>query len=276
MRESCYYERVMKMDFYLKVAVDAARHAGQMLKKNLAASREIVYKGKVDLVTNFDNQSQEMIYDRLSQHFPDHDFVAEEGLNKDKGNDYRWIFDPLDGTTNFAHRFPIFSVSIALEIDGQIVCGVVYDPMREETFTGTKDGGAFCNGGQIKVSSIDELDKSLLATGFPYDLRESEKNNIDHFNHFVTRAQAIRRCGSAALDLCYVACGRFDGFWELKLKPWDVAAASLIAMEAGGHLSDFENKEFSIYSQETLGTNGLIHRQMLEVLKLADKREAKE
>jgi myo-inositol-1(or 4)-monophosphatase len=263
----------METDFFLRAAVEAAKEAGRMLRENLGASREITYKGELDLVTNFDNLSQQMIYDRLVRDFPDHDFVAEEGLDQERGSSFRWIFDPLDGTTNYAHRFPIFSVSIALERNEKVVCGVVYDPMREETFTGIKDKGAFLNGKKIEVSTTAELDKSLLATGFPYDLRVSEVNNISHFNHFVTRAQAIRRCGSAALDLCYVACGRFDGFWELKLKPWDVAAASLIVLEAGGHLSDFANGKFSIYSQETLGTNGLIHRQMLDVLRLGETRE---
>lgn len=263
----------METDIYLRVAVKAAQEAGQMLRDNLNASREIIYKGEVDLVTNFDNQSQHMIFDLLENNFPDHDFIAEEGLDQVKGGDYRWIFDPLDGTTNYAHGFPIFSVSIALEFKGKIVCGVVYDPMRDETFSGIKSDGAFLNGERIRVSNINDLDKSLLATGFPYDLRESDENNIVHFNNFVTRAQAIRRCGSAALDLCYVACGRFDGFWEIKLKPWDVAAASLIVQEAGGHLSDFENQEFGIQSHETLGTNGLIHQQMLDVLCMEAKSE---
>jgi len=258
----------METKIYLEAAVDAAREAGQMLKENLNVSREISFKGDVDLVTNFDNQSQKMIFDRLSTKFADHDFIAEEGLEQEKGGDFRWIFDPLDGTTNYAHRFPIFTVSIALEWKGQVICGVVYDPMRDEMFTGIKGEGAFLNRRHIKVSSIDELDKSLVATGFPYDLRESNDNNIAHFNNFLTRVQAIRRCGSAAMDLCYVACGRFDGFWELKLKPWDVAAAALIVEEAGGHRSDFGDGEFSIYSQETLGTNGLIHQQMVDVLKL--------
>ena len=263
----------MELEFHIKAAVKAAHEAGRMLRENLDTSREIVYKGEVDLVTNFDNLSQQMIYDRLVKDFPDHDFVTEEGLDRNKGNAYRRIIDPLDGTTNYAHRFPFFSVSIALEFDGRIICGVVYDPVRDETFSGTKGDGAFLNGDRINVSALDDLDKSLLATGFPYDLRESEENNIAHFNHFLTRAQAIRRCGSAALDLCYVDCGRFDGFWELKLKPWDVAAASLIVQEAGGLLTDFNNKEFSIYSHETLGTNGLIHQQMLDVLRMADRAE---
>lgn len=258
----------MEKKIYLDAAVDAAREAGQMLKENLDVSREISFKGEVDLVTNFDNKSQKMIFDRLSANFTDHDFIAEEGLEQEKGGDFRWIIDPLDGTTNYAHRFPIFTVSIALEWKGQVICGVVYDPMRDEMFTGIKGEGSFLNGRQIKVSSVIELDKSLVATGFPYDLRESSDNNIAHFNNFLTRVQAVRRCGSAAMDLCHVACGRFDGFWELKLKPWDVAAASLIVEEAGGHLSDFQDGEFSIYSPETLGTNGLIHQQMVDVLKL--------
>lgn len=266
----------METGLYLEVAAKAAREAGHMLKENLYASREIVYKGEVDLVTNFDNMSQQMIYECLVENFPDHDFVAEEGLDLDKGSAFRWIFDPLDGTTNYAHRFPFFSVSIALEYHGQIICGVVYDPLRDETFSGIKGEGAFLNGRAIRVSKVDDLDKSLLATGFPYDLRESEENNIAHFNHFVTRAQAIRRCGSAALDLCYVACGRFDGFWELKLKPWDVAAAALVVLEAGGHLSDFKDRPFSIYSRETLGTNGLIHQQMLDILRMTDGLEHRE
>ncbi len=261
------------MEGYLEAALAAAWEAGQMLSENFCVSREIRYKGDVDLVTNFDKRSQQMIFERLSTDFPGHDFLAEEGLDQEKGGDFRWIFDPLDGTTNYAHRFPVFSVSIALEWRGQIVCGVVYDPMREETFSGIKSKGASLNGKKIKVSDIADLNRSLLATGFPYDLRESKENNIAYFNSFLTRAQAIRRCGSAALDLCYVACGRFDGFWELKLKPWDVAAAALIVQEAGGQLSDFQNREFSIYSHETLGTNSLIHEQMLEILRLGKKGE---
>jgi myo-inositol-1(or 4)-monophosphatase len=263
----------METEDYLNAALAAAWEAGKMLRENLYVSREISYKGEVDLVTNFDKRSQQMIFERLSKNFPDHDFIAEEGLDQEKGGDFRWVFDPLDGTTNYAHRFPVFSVSIALQWQGQLLCGVVYDPMREEIFTGVKDNGAYLNGKKIKVSDVDDLNKSLLATGFPYDLRESEENNIAHFNNFLTRAQAIRRCGSAAIDLCYVACGRFDGFWELKLKPWDVAAAALIVQEAGGQLSDFQDEEFSIYSHETLGSNSLIHRQMLDVLRLGKKGE---
>jgi myo-inositol-1(or 4)-monophosphatase len=256
---------------FLRAAVKAAREAGRMLKENLHVSREICYKGEVDLVTNFDNRSQKMIFQSISKVFPDHDFIAEEGLEKEKGSDFRWIFDPLDGTTNYAHSFPVFAISIALEWKKSVVLGVVYDPMREEMFTSIRGEGAFLNRESVNVSATDDLNRSLVATGFPYDLRESKTNNIAHFNNFLTRVQAIRRCGSAAMDLCYVACGRFDGFWELKLKPWDVAAGALMVTEAGGCVTDFKNQDFNIHSQETLVSNGLIHQQMLTVLRLEEK-----
>lgn len=258
----------MDIEKYLKEAQSIAQKAGEMLKKNIDASPKVAFKGAVDLVTDYDNRAQRMIFDHLSSRFPDHDFLAEEGLSRDKGGDFRWIIDPLDGTTNYAHAFPIFCVSIALEWKKEIVLGVIYDPMREELFSAVKGEGALLGGKTIRVSSVDDLDRSLVATGFPYDLRESEVNNIDHFNNFLLRVQAIRRCGSAALDLCYVACGRFDGFWELKLHPWDVAAGALIVQEAGGRISDFRNQEISIFGSEILATNGLIHEQMVGVLRL--------
>jgi myo-inositol-1(or 4)-monophosphatase len=257
-----------KWDKFLEEARRAALLAGRMLRSGLDEGREVSYKGVVDLVTNFDHQAQELIYGRLAAAFPDHGFLAEEGLSSEEQGEFRWIFDPLDGTTNFAHRFPVFTVSIALEYRGRIILGVVNDPMRDEMFQAVEGEGAFLNGRRIKVSAVDDLDKSLLATGFPYDLRESPVNNIVHFNNFLTRSQAIRRCGSAALDLCYVACGRFDGFWELKLKPWDHAAGALIVREAGGRVTDFGGKEFKIFSQESLASNGLIHEAMIGVLGL--------
>jgi myo-inositol-1(or 4)-monophosphatase len=256
----------MDRDRYLKEAKEVALKAGQMLKENINTSAEIFFKGAVNLVTDLDNRSQRMIFDHLSSRFPDHDFMGEEGLRKDRGAELRWIIDPLDGTTNYAHGFPIYTISIAFEAKGEVVLGLVYDPMREEMFSALKCQGAFLNGKSIHVSSVQDLDKSLVATGFPYDLRESEVNNIDHFNNFLLCVQAIRRCGSAAMDLCYVACGRFDGFWELKLSPWDMAAGALIVQEAGGRISDFNNRPFSLFGSELLATNGLIHDQMLEVL----------
>jgi len=256
----------MKTNTYFRVSREAALKAGQMLRDNIGQSSEISYKGTVDLVTNFDTQAQRMIIDHISSRFPDHDYLAEEGLSQKKGAEFRWVIDPLDGTTNYAHSFPVFTVSIALEKKGEVILGLVYDPMREEMFSAVKGEGAFLDRKEIKVSTVDDLDKSLLATGFPYDIRTSEVNNIAHFNNFLTRAQGIRRCGSAAMDLCYVACGRFDGFWELKLSPWDVAAGTLIVQEAGGRISDFRNEEFTIFGSEVLASNGLIHQKMVDVL----------
>ena len=262
----------MRPGEYLKVSEEAARKAGRLLKENINKSNEIYYKGAVDLVTPFDTKAQRTIFDYLSSFFPDHDYLAEEGLSQNKGAEMRWIIDPLDGTTNYAHHYPVFTISIALERKSEIVLGLVYDPMREEMFSALKGKGAFLNGKKISVSDIDELDKSLLATGFPYDVRISHKNNILHFNNFIIRAQGIRRCGSAAMDLCYVACGRYDGFWELKLKPWDTAAGVLIVREAGGQVSDFRGGEFSISGSEILATNGSIHQQMADILELKEFR----
>ncbi|NIM91027.1 MAG: inositol monophosphatase [Candidatus Aminicenantes bacterium] len=253
---------------FLKVAKEAALKAGKMLRENFDEAREVSFKGKIDLVTHFDSLSQSLIHKHISSRFPEHDFLAEEGLRREKGAEYRWLIDPLDGTTNFAHKFPVFCISIALERNGETDLGVVYDPLRKEMFWAEVGQEAFLNDKKITVSSVNDLDKSLVATGFPYDIRESEVNNIDHFNNFAIRVQAIRRCGSAAMDLCYVACGRFDGFWELKLNPWDVAAGVLIVKEAGGRISDFQDKEYSIYGSETLATNGLIHQQMVGILQL--------
>jgi len=253
---------------FLKVAKDAALKAGKMLRENFDEAREVSFKGEINLVTHFDSLSQNLIHKHISSRFPEHDFLAEEGLSREKGAEYHWLIDPLDGTTNFAHKFPVFCISIGLERNGEINLGVVYDPLRNEMFWAESGQGSFLNGKKIRVSSVDDLDKSLIATGFPYDIRESEVNNIDHFNNFAIRVQAIRRCGSAAMDLCYVACGRFDGFWELKLNPWDVAAGGLIVKEAGGRISDFQDEEYSIYGSETLATNVLIHQQMVDILQL--------
>ncbi len=262
-------EALMDTKIYFRASREAALKAGRMLKDSIGQSSEIFYKGTVDLVTNFDTRAQKMIFDHLSSRFPDHDYLAEEGLSQKKGAEFRWIIDPLDGTTNYAHSFPVFTVSIALERNGEVILGLVYDPMREEMFSAVKGEGAFLNKKGIKVSAVDDLNKSLLATGFPYDIRTSEVNNIAHFNNFLTRAQGIRRCGSAAMDLCYVACGRFDGFWELKLSPWDMAAGALIVQEAGGRISDFRNEEFTIFGSEILASNGLIHQKIVKVLGVA-------
>jgi myo-inositol-1(or 4)-monophosphatase len=265
----------MDVGTFLVSAKEAALQAGALLKENSSKTPEIRFKGAVDLVTDIDSRAQELIIERLGERFPGHDFLAEEDQNREGDSEYLWIIDPLDGTTNFAHNYPVFCVSIALIREGQVLLGVVFDPMRDELFTAVKGEGATANGRTIGVSCVRELDKSLLATGFPYDLRESRVNNISHFVNFVTRVQGIRRGGSAALDLCYVACGRFDGFWELKLQPWDVAAGGLVVLEAGGRVSDFCGGPFRLSGKETLATNGLIHQQMIDVLQKKIERNGK-
>jgi len=261
------------MNDYLTVACEAARSAGKLLKENIHGTREIAYKGDINLVTEMDMRSERTIVGILRSAFPDHGIVAEEETKIRNASGFTWIIDPLDGTTNYAHGYPCFSVSIALEQGESIIAGVVYDPMREELFSAEKGKGAFLNGKPIRVSASDTLIKSLLATGFPYDRKVSEKNNLNYFHDLLMASQEVRRDGSAALDLCSVAAGRFDGFWELKLKPWDVAAGSLIVREAGGMVSDFSGTHFSVDDDEILASNGKIHQQMLDVLQQATRRE---
>lgn len=259
---------------FAKVGEAAVREAGRYLKENLGrAAGQTSYKGAVDLVTPFDLGAQDILVGRLSAAFPAHGFLAEEGIERSGASDCRWVIDPLDGTTNFAHAFPVFCVSAGLECGGRLVLGFVYDPVREELFSALAGGGAFLNGAPIRVSGVDRLDRALLATGFPYDVRQSPVNNLDHWSRFIVRAQAIRRCGSAALDLSYVACGRFDGFWELKLKPWDVAAGGLIVAEAGGRVTDFADRSFKLGVPAIAATNGLIHGELLEVLNISAPKE---
>ena len=249
------------------VAIEAAKEAGEILKENLGKSIEIGFKGEINLVTDIDRNSEKTIVQIIRNTYPNHQILTEEGEGQKGTSSHKWIIDPLDGTTNYAHGYPCFCVSIAFEKNRDILFGVIYDPVLDELFTAEKGKGACLNGRKICVSSTDKLIHSMLATGFPYDLRESQNNNLIHFNNFIMSAQAIRRAGSAALDLCYVAMGRFDGFWELKLSPWDVAAGSLIVREAGGIVSDFKGGTFDIYSKEILASNGRIHYEMIQVLK---------
>lgn len=265
-------ESPKELKTFLQIAIQAALEAGDYLCRRLNRVSRIDYKGVVNLVTEADRHSQKIILAHLRRAFPDHGFLAEEDENQFTGkSDYRWLIDPLDGTTNFAHGLPIFCISLALERQGDVLLGVVYDPIRKELFRAIKGQGAWLNNHRIQVSRTRSLNQSLLATGFPYDLRESQENNLVHFENFLFRAQAIRRCGAAALDLAYVACGRFDGFWELKLKPWDIAAGSLLVSEAGGRVSDFQGKKLNLASGEIVATNGLIHDSMIQVLALGSK-----
>ena len=252
---------------FKKTAIAAAQKTGLLLKKNIDKAHHIEFKGVIDIVTEMDKKAENLIIKIIKDAFPEHGILTEESSEQKTDSEYRWIIDPLDGTTNYSHGFPVFCVSIALEKRGEVILGVVYNPMLNELFTAEKGKGAYLNNKNIKVSNISDLSQSLLATGFPYDVRTSKQNNIVNFANFAVRVQAIRRAGSAALDMCYVACGRFDGFWELKLKPWDTAAAMLIIREAGGAVTDFSGKPFSMYSGETMASNGLIHDKMTRVLK---------
>lgn len=250
----------------MEFAVQVAREAGSILRQHLGRVSDIAHKSsQLDLVTEVDVLSEQHIKERIAAHYPRHDILAEESGYQKAESEYRWLVDPLDGTTNYAHGYPFFAVCLAVEHEGEIILGVVYDPIREELFAAEKDGGATLNGRPIRVSRVSRLVDSLLVTGFPYNVR-SDPRSIEYFFRFMNRAQAIRRDGSAALDMCYVACGRFDGFWEMGLNPWDMAAGQLIIEEAGGRVTKFDGRRFNVYEPEVLASNGLIHEEMSAVL----------
>ena len=258
---------------FLDTAVKATRAGGRVLLRFFTKDFHVDYKGEINLVTEADHEAEAVIIRTIQRAFPDHSFLAEESGEQPAQHSskaqYKWIIDPLDGTTNFAHAFPVFCVSVALEVRGEVIVGVVYDPVRRELFTAEKGCGANLNGVPMKVSQTKKIGQALLVTGFAYNIRKALKNNLDHFTSFSLRAQGVRRMGSAALDLCYVACGRFDGFWEMKLSPWDTAAGFLIAAEAGATVTDFSNQLFHVDFKEIVASNGRIHREMLEVLALS-------
>lgn len=260
-----------KDDRFLRLAIAAAREAGRIQIVHYSRSHSIEYKGAIDPVTEVDKLCEKAILRMISDAFPDHDVLTEESQFITKGSPWKWIIDPIDGTTNYIHQYPCFCASIGLEVEGAVEMGVVYNPLLDELFHAEKGAGAFLNGNRIAVSSKDQLDGSFLCTGFPYDVRERSDFYLKYFGAFITRSFALRRPGSAVLDLCYVAAGRFDGFWEMKLHPWDSAAASLMVTEAGGRVTDFRGNPCSIYSDEILASNGLIHDQMLQVMHEVDK-----
>ncbi len=242
---------------------EIAREAGALLMEYFRQRVQIEYKGDVDLVTVADRKSEALILERIRARWPSHDVLAEEGGRVDHGSDYRWYVDPLDGTTNFAHGFPVFCVSLALEHKGQRVAGVLYDPTRDELFAAERGGGAYLNQQRIHVSTTANLAECLVATGFPSHKRHKNPN-IFFYHQITLRTHGVRRAGSAALDLACVACGRFDGFWEFNLNPWDTAAGVLIVEEAGGRVTNLRGGPFQIDSRETLASNGLVHAAMLE------------
>jgi myo-inositol-1(or 4)-monophosphatase len=256
----------------LNFAIQTARDAGRVLAERFGRNLRISNKGELDLVTESDLASERLIIDRIKTHYPRHTILAEEsGINPPAAegaqSDWRWIIDPLDGTTNYAHGYPCFCVSMGLERNGTLELGVIYDPLRDEVFAAERGQGAALNGKSIHVSPTPTLASALLCTGFPYDVRERSQF-ARHFANFIMNAQGVRRDGAAALDLAYVAAGRFDGFWEEGLKPWDVAAGKLLIEEAGGRVSDYHNGPLDIFTPPILATNGLIHEQMMRVLAL--------
>ena len=253
----------------LNFAIDVAREAGGVLMQRLGVAK-VTNKGDIDLVTEADLASESLIIERIRSYYPQHGILAEESgeavLSGAKRSDWKWIIDPLDGTTNYAHSYPCFAVSIALERAGVLEVGVVYDPVRDEMFAAERGNGTTLNGRQTRVSDVDELRNAMLCTGFPYNVRERPDFTRD-FANFTMAAQAVRRDGSAALDLAYVACGRFDGFWEDGLSPWDIAAGKILIEEARGKVSNFDDEPLNIYTKKVVATNGLVHGAVLRVLR---------
>lgn len=254
------------MHTFLPVAEDAARAAGRLQMRHLGSISSYTCKGVRDLVTEVDRESEQLIVNKLRQACPDCAILAEESGELVADSHLRWIIDPLDGTTNFAHGYPWFAVSIALEIAGEIILAAVYHPAMDALFTAELGGGAWLNGGRITVSQRHPLASCLLATGFPYDRTAHNENNFKHFMDFQLKARAVRRAGAAALDLAYVAAGSLDGYWECKLKPWDVAAGKLLVTEAGGIISNHAGDPHQLSDHRILASNGLIHGEMLQVL----------
>lgn len=255
------------MKSFLEVAKEAALASGQIQMENLLKEKQIQFKGEIDLVTQVDKMCEKEIIAILQGAFPSHDILAEEGGGERHNSDYRWVIDPIDGTTNYAHSYPLFATSIALEHKGEIVLGVVYEPNLKELFIAEKGSGAFCNERKIQVSKTSNLRHAMLSTGFAYNILETGENNLEQFGKFLMKAQAVRRDGVASTDLCYVAMGRYDGFWELNLKPWDVAAGFLVIEEAGGRVSDYQGNKFSIYHNQILASNKVLHEDMVDLLK---------
>lgn len=251
----------------LQTAKSAAVMAGNIHMKYFGKIHEVDFKAnEFDIVTQTDKESEKLIIEHIRTNFPEHSILAEESGKADKESDYLWIIDPLDGTVNYSHNFPHFAVSIALYYKGKPLIGVVYDSFKKELFHACKGGGAFLNEKPIKVSPKKELFKSLLATGFPTTREEVLRENLGYFTKFLKQAQAVRRPGAAALDLAYVAVGRLDGFWEMSLSPWDVAAGRLIVEEAGGKVTNFDSEDFDYDIRRIIASNGFIHEKIKEVI----------
>jgi myo-inositol-1(or 4)-monophosphatase len=258
----------------LELALATAREAGALLREGFDREQEVGYKGRIDLVTQRDLKSERLIVERLRAAFPGDDIWAEEGSGERRGADRLWIVDPLDGTTNYAHGYPVFAFSIALRVEGRLAAGVVYNPLLDEMYAARRGGGTTLNGRARRVTSVAGLERAMLATGFPYDIQrdDPEQGNIAPFARFVVRAQAVRRAGSAALAIANVAVGRTDAFWERGLHAWDMAAAALLVEEAGGRVTDYEGRPLVLEAGEIVATNGPLHGPMLDVLRLGGGR----
>ena len=250
----------------LQAANEAATNAGKILSRLFGHVKSINKKGEIDLVTEADYQAEKTLIETIRRYFPQDNILAEEAGDHEQASHRTWIIDPLDGTTNFVHGFPFFAVSIGLEMEGEMVVGVVLNPFMNEHFEATKGEGAFLNRKPIAVSRTKHLKDALLATGFPYDIREKHEEVLNYFRKMVIAAQGVRRPGSAALDMCYVAAGKLDGFWEQGLKPWDTAAGVVIVKEAGGELSTFQGKHYTPYEKNIAAANPFLHSQIIATL----------
>ncbi len=248
----------------LEAAVAAAEAAGEVIREGFGRSESVEYKEEAELVTETDERAEQKIKDVLRDAFPDHGILTEEGGELEGEGGARWIVDPLDGTTNYVHGVPFFSTSIALEREGEIVLGVVHDPMARETYAAERGGGATLNGQPIQVSGTEELIQALLATGFPYE-RDDISGTLDLFGKFAVLTQSMRRLGSAALDMCYVAAGRLDGYYEHGIQAWDIAAGSVILEEAGGKATDYQGRDLDLEGREVVASNGLLHPALVGV-----------
>lgn len=251
---------------FVEFSRSVALEAGGILKEGFNRSLKINYKGRIDPVTEYDLKAEERITERIAAAYPDHDILAEEGTDTEQASEFRWIVDPLDGTVNYSHGFPVYCTSIGLERNGEPIAAAVYDPERDEMFWSGHNMKAYLNDEVISVTTQDNLERCLIATGFAYDIATARSNNLGLFARMAKKVQGVRRPGSAAIDLCWLAAGRLDGFWELKLRPWDTAAARLIIMNAGGELSRIDGREWSTFDNDLLASNGKIHRQMQRIL----------
>ncbi len=249
--------------------IQIAKEAGEITREGFGKNFLVETKGSLtNLVTEYDKKSEEAIINFIRKEYPTHSILAEESGKQEHSSEFVWVIDPIDGTTNYAHGLPIFSVSIGVQKNNETIYGVVYDVMRDTIYTSEIGSGAFSNGRKLNVSTNNDLRKSVLVTGFPYDISENPDKAIERFNAFLKSSRAVRRLGSAAIDMCYVAEGVFDGFWEVALHPWDMAAGKLIIEEAGGLVTDFNGNKIDIYSKQILATNNHVHTKMIEMLKV--------